>query len=142
LINYFHIGFTGTRNGMTEHQKGVLRGCLKEMASETEYTLVAHHGDCVGADKDFHDLCEELDIEIVIHPPTKSSARAFCYSTRIHKPKSYLARNRDIVNIAELVIATPDGPERTHSGTWSTVRYAISQDKVTTVIGPTSEEIF
>ena len=39
-------------------------------------------------------------------------------------PKPYLDRNRDIVDACEVLLATPDGPERLRSGTWSTVRYA------------------
>jgi len=38
--------------------------------------------------------------------------------------KPYHDRNRDIVDACDVLIATPDGPQRRHSGTWYTIDYA------------------
>lgn len=39
----------------------------------------AHHGDCMGADKQFHELAKELGATvIVVHPPEDDKKRAFC----------------------------------------------------------------
>jgi len=43
--------------------------------------------------------------------------------------KACLARNRMMVDRAEMVIAFPRGPEVLRSGTWATVRYARKENK-------------
>jgi hypothetical protein len=50
-----HIGFTGTRHGMTPAQRHAVSQLIAELAAGAAFT--AHHGDCVGADAEFHDLC-------------------------------------------------------------------------------------
>jgi hypothetical protein len=47
------FGFTGTRQGMTAEQKSVLRNLLGGGAGEF------HHGDCIGADSEGHDIADE-----------------------------------------------------------------------------------
>ena len=44
------IGFTGSRKGMTGEQAAVV---MRLLLSATE----GHHGDCVGADEQFHEMC-------------------------------------------------------------------------------------
>ena len=66
------VGFTGTRNGMTGQQNEAIRKWIaKNKPSEF------HHGDCVGADAEAHDLFEGAGAEIYIHPPIKRENRAF-----------------------------------------------------------------
>ena len=45
------MGFTGSRGGMPQRQKDVVRYLLTEM----QITRL-HHGDCIGADSDVHKL--------------------------------------------------------------------------------------
>jgi hypothetical protein len=125
-----NIGITGTRYGTTHEQlqEGVLI-ILREEPDEV------HHGDCVGADAEVHHAVG-YDQWIVKHPPTDSKYRAFCEGGIELEPKPYLARNRDIVDATELLLAFPDGPERKRSGTWSTVRYAAARNKPVTIIYP------
>jgi hypothetical protein len=43
----------------------------------------------------------------------------------LYKPKPPLARDRDIVNAVEFLIAAPKSDDQTlRSGTWTTIRYA------------------
>lgn len=115
------VGFTGTRQGMTDEQKAA----LDRLFSELEHDAVEfHHGDCIGADEEAHELAENYDFTIEIHPPDDDSKRAFCYTLVIHEPKPYLERNRHIVDATEVLVACPNGQEQLRSGTWSTVRYA------------------
>jgi len=93
--------------------------------------VLGRHGDCVGADAQFHDLLVERDIPIAIHPPMNDSARAFCSTgniVEVCESLSYLARNRMIVKQSEVLLATPrEGHEPAPArgqGTWSTVRFA------------------
>lgn len=115
------VGFTGTQLGMTDAQKAR----VDQLFAEFEYGAVEfHHGDCVGADEEAHDLAENHSFDLEIHPPDDDSKRAFCHAPVIHEPKPYLVRNRDIVDSTEVLLACPNGEERLRSGTWATVRYA------------------
>lgn len=122
-----HIGFTGTQKGMTERQREVIKALLTEQG----FSFVSHHGDCIGADSDFHDIiCLESDCQVVLHPCNIESKRAFCkleITDECHAPKDPLVRNRNIVNASGLVFACPgEKIMKVRSGTWSTVRYAQS----------------
>jgi hypothetical protein len=49
------IGFTGTRYGMTPDQRSAIARLIAETAGPEPF--FAHHGDCIGADAEFHELC-------------------------------------------------------------------------------------
>ena len=118
------VGFTGTRRGMTEVQRSAVREWLKKHRVEE-----AHHGCDRGADADFHELCGELGIPVVGHPPsdTKRVMRLTGFA-ELREPRPYLDRNEDIVESVEFLIATPrENYEELRSGTWATVRYATKQ---------------
>lgn len=72
------IGFTGTRRGMTSKQRETIyKVLLKNAVSEV------HHGDCIGADADMHELVSAYRQNaafprLIIHPPTLQGQRAFC----------------------------------------------------------------
>lgn len=114
------IGFTGTISGMSEAQRDKLTALLAELGASQ-----LHHGDCVGADADAHGIARSLDIAVVLHPPSNDKSRAFCQgSVEERPPRAYLDRNKAIVDVTEVLIATPWGPEQRRSGTWATIRYA------------------
>lgn len=116
-----HVGFTGTQEGMTTRQKQVVGGLLRTLKPTT-----VHHGDCIGADADFHDLARFLvnGVVVHIHPPINKSKQANCVGDFSEPRKDYLVRNRDIVDSSSVMIGTPKGPEELRSGTWSTIRYS------------------
>lgn len=66
------IGFTGTRQGMTERQKIALSDLLSSYAA-----AILHHGDAIGADAEAHEIAVGLGCAIVIHPPAVETQRAF-----------------------------------------------------------------
>ena len=115
------IGFTGTRKGMTELQIRELTEQLQKLQPQ-----VVHHGDCTGADAQFHDLVREHcpECRIVIHPPIASVLRAFKKGDKTRTPIPYLDRNKAIVEESRLLIAAPSSTQETRGGTWSTVRLA------------------
>lgn len=118
------IGFTGTRHGMNSTQLTNIRTFILTLKI-TEL----HHGDCIGADAEFHSLGETYNYKIIIHPPTDESLRAFKQGEILPK-KPYLARNRDIVDQTDLLIsAPPERFENKHGGTWYTIHYARKQNK-------------
>jgi hypothetical protein len=83
-----------------------------------------HHGDCVGWDKQAHDAAKAMGIRTVAHPPSNPSMRAYCEADDVRAPLPYLDRNKAIVAACDRLVAAPDRPEETRSGTWSTVRHA------------------
>lgn len=125
------IGFTGTSRGMRMVQKAALRDVLIIMSGEF------HHGDCVGADAEAHDIAVSLRFELVIHPPINPSKRAFKQAKTIRGPLDYLDRNKVIIDETEVLVAAPgETNERVRSGTWSTVRYARRRGREIIIIFP------
>jgi len=121
-----NIGFTGTQQGMTEKQKETIKKMISASYDDPSEQCIGHHGDCIGADKDFHDIMMSFNTSVVIHPPINSSKRAFCKGNKVTvlSPKDYLVRNHDIVDSTEYLIACPKGfEEELRSGTWATIRY-------------------
>lgn len=113
------LGFSGTQVGMTAKQQERLLWFLVELEPEQ-----VHHGDCIGADEQFHRLARSLGIYVVSHPPVDSHKRAYCQADEEREPKPYLIRNRDIVDESEAMLFAPkDDHEVLRSGTWSTIRY-------------------
>jgi len=131
------IGFTGTKKSMTPKQKKVFTFLISGKSGEF------HHGDCIGADAEAHDIIKKEDISIHIHPPEKNDHRAYKKgSAKMWEKRDYLARNKDIVEATEILIATPKGNEVLRSGTWATIRYAKKNDKIIYIIMPDGNVIY
>ena len=126
------IGMTGNRDGIFEQARETLIHILDNLEAHE-----AHHGDCVGADAEFHELAVKR-MPIIIHPPTNKTNRSFCEGAKeVLKPREYLERNKDIVDSSELLIAIPSTlTEYERSGTWSTVRYARTLGRPIIIIQP------
>lgn len=141
------IGFTGTRHGMSGQQCSQFYNVISQIP---ESYLELHHGDCIGADDDaaaiFDDLRNEPgespgEMRIVCHPPIDATHRAWNKrADETREPKSHFARNRDIVNETDLLIACPQYMEpitpEVRGGTAYTVNYARKQKKRVLVIRP------
>lgn len=116
------VGFTGTQIGMSEKQKVQFVQDL-ELLNPTEF----HHGDCIGADAEAHDIIRAFfpECRIVSHPPLKTNKRAYRKADEYRDAKEYLDRNKDIVNETDVLFAAPKSEEEElRSGTWSTIRYS------------------
>lgn len=128
------VGFTGARNGMTSKQWERVYALLHEAVPDQ-----FHHGDCVGADAQAHDIAEELEIYIVAHPPDIARGRAWRTVTADEErpTAAYLKRDHDIVDETDELIACPKGfTEERRSGTWATIRYAKRSNKKVTIVWP------
>lgn len=116
------LGFTGTQDGMTFPQKNtvaILLGLLQPVS--------VIHGDCVGADEDFHELTRRVlpHAEIRTRPSNIVELRAGCNADSIYPPQPPLKRDEMLVMDSDLLLATPKKRvEETRSGTWFTVRTA------------------
>lgn len=129
------IGFTGTQRGMTQEQADKVAELLVQ-ASE-KYSVTGHHGDCIGADHDFHKMLRLQGHRVWLHPPDNPDKRAFCDYDDLSAEIPYLDRNKEIVNSSKTLIATPgEHDEIVRSGTWSTIRYARDNDKPRVIVYP------
>lgn len=133
-----HIGFSGTRYGMTHEQGNKVALLLDEqieLASRAGHSVHAHHGDCEGADDSFHALCRDRQLWIVGHPPIVGRLRAFNKFDEERQPKPYLERNSDIVEDCSIIIAAPKHVRTAdRSGTWSTIRMACRHGREVIVV--------
>lgn len=125
------IGFTGNRYGLTSEQKDQIIVILNNYDN-----MIVSHGDCVGSDTDFHNLCinyrnehPNKKIRIDIYPPNNPILRAFNQPDLLMEQKPYLQRNLDIIKNSSILIACPidKNKEELRSGTWSTIRKARQQ---------------
>ena len=126
------IGFTGNRNGLNQEQKERILMILDKYDD-----IIVSHGDCVGSDTDFHNICINYKetyptkkIIITIFPPSNPTLRAFNKGDLLMKEKPYLQRNLDIIKNSNILIACPinKNKEVLRSGTWSTIRRAKKQN--------------
>jgi hypothetical protein len=128
------LGFTGTQKEMTEQQKLTVKMLFEKEGKGT----ILHHGDCVGADAEAHQIAAPLGYRIVKHPCDIDSKRANCWCYEgVWTAKAPIERNHDIVDCCHLLIATPKGfDEEQRSGTWATIRYAVRVRKEVIVVWP------
>ena len=131
------VTFTGTRKGMTPFQRELVRRLLEQLKPE-----YAFHGDCIGADAEFHDEVRRLcqNCHIIGFPCHFDSQRAFKDCDSLELPAPPLERNGRMVEEATVVIACPgEDHEVLRSGTWATIRRARKCPTVRRyfVIGPT-----
>lgn len=130
-----YIGFTGTQRGMTILQQRVVKELLPR-------EFVAIHGDCVGADADFHDIVrfDHPTARFIIYPSDLLNKRAHCtlWPGDICRPsRPALVRNKDIVGSSDWMIACPGEKQmKIRSGTWSTMRYAQKEDMRVVIVFP------
>ena len=126
------LGMTGSREGISENAIKQ----LEKFINETNISE-AHHGDCVGADMIFHNIVSQHGIKTIIHPPKNNKLRAFCKGDIINPEKEYIARNHDIVDCTDILLAFPvTKNEVLKSGTWATIRYAKKQNKEIIIMYP------
>jgi hypothetical protein len=132
IINRIAVGFTGTQKGMSQKQISAIQKILIHLP-----VACLHHGDCIGADAQIHQMAKKLDIQIVIHPPDDPRKRAYCQGSHYMAEKPYLIRNHNIVNSSDLLIAAPkEHQEILRSGTWATIRYGKKQNKKIQIFYP------
>lgn len=115
------VGFTGTKDGLSTDQLGVLEQLLARVPGAREL----HHDDSVGAADTAHLIARTLSWRIVVHPPTRSRrARGHLGDVRLD-PQDRSTRCDAIARACALLVACPADPaEQEHSDTWLTVRRA------------------
>ena len=110
------FGFTGTRKGMSQPQKNFVQALLKRHGGQL------HHGDCIGADAEAHELAKALGCHITVHPPANEEYRAHKAGDVILPPAGYDVRNAQIVLSSDVLIAAPANQLEV-GGTWRTINF-------------------
>lgn len=134
------LGFTGTRAGMKPKQAATFSSWInKHKAAIAEF----HHGDCVGSDVEAAERVA-LQTKAAIHtrPGKVDAMRAHFDHPRatIYPAKDFMARNRDIVDATDVLLATPaELAETLRGGTWSTIRYARKSGKRVVIVNINGE---
>lgn len=132
---YLSVGFTGAREGMTEHQKSTLAYFLRDF----QKPCVFRHGDNLGADYTAHSIAQKFGFPVIIHPPTETVLRGFASNAfSVLQPKDASERNKDIVDSSDRLFAAVlgDQMEFFRSESWAMVRYAVSAEIPVTIIYP------
>lgn len=107
---------------MTQAQKDRVKALLLELKPSR-----VNHGDCIGADAEFHALVKELlpECEVYVYPCIIHKKRAYCKGHFVFPADIPLARNKTIVNCSNELAACPnESEEKVRSGTWATIRHA------------------
>jgi len=132
------LGFTGSQKGMTAQQLSRFR-LLVDSFADMFMIKEFHHGCCIGADEQAHNMVVELypKITMHLHPGNIESKKAICEHSKkvLYLPIDNLARNKEIVNAVNVLIAAPaQNYEITRSGTWATIRDALRDKKQVLII--------
>lgn len=125
------LGFTGSRHGMSQNQREQFALAVSDL-QPVEF----HHGDCLGADEQAHDIVRLFcpDTRIVVHPPESDYLRAYKEGDIILESFGYIVRDRNIVDSTDALYATPyTDYYQPKSGSWFTIRYAGVKQKPCTV---------
>lgn len=121
------VGVTATRAGITDHQKRQVETLFRQFY-DIQGWMELHHGMCIGGDLQAHDIARNLfgsRVTIHGHAGVIERYRASCDCDVYYEPKWPPARNKDIVDAVQTMIALPgESEEVLRSGTWMTIRYA------------------
>jgi hypothetical protein len=132
------VGFTGTREGMSEFQLKEFRDRM--IMLKVGGSKILHHGGCIGADLEAHIVARALGFVMHVHPSNikHMQAKLRCGTWTVYlEEKKPLDRNKDIVKVCDILIAAPFTESEIHrSGTWATIRYARKKDKDHIIIYP------
>lgn len=143
--------FTGSEWPLTPNQSLALDRVISDEIMQHNVDKI-HHGGCKGADDEFHELLGRGNYNLWAHVEVwpghieRKRGKSTSYGVYrgknlwvIHQPEYTLTRNRLMVDVADRLIAAPDGVEVLRSGTWATVRYARKKHRPITFVWPNGE---
>jgi len=133
-----HVGFSGSREGMSKRQLDIVRHWLLEICMYPNAPIWFHHGDCIGADAEAHQIAKEYGYKIHLHPPLDPKYRANLGGecNIVEECWSYHGRNQRILKASQLLIATPKKVLSQGGGTWYTILKAIEWKIPRIVVDP------
>lgn len=136
-----HVGVTGTRYGCTLAQLSWLNTQLSSLdfTSSNSTPIVLHHGDCIGVDEETYGLAHERGWLTHAHPPDNPKWRAHTRPNNwTDEPLPYHTRDYVMVDSVRVLLAVPRASIKSlpRSGTWLTVRYALTRPGIDIRIAP------
>jgi len=134
-----HIGFSGTRYGMTLLQRRAVYRVFR-WYRDNRNAITVHHGSCVGADAEAHDIARMLGLSVALHPGVSAKGdspyRAECSmlpGERVWTPRHYFTRNAAIAACTGvLVAAAGDGTE--DRGTSHAISCAVKLERPVVIV--------
>ena len=134
-----HIGFSGTRYGMTLLQRRAVYRVFR-WYRDNRNAITVHHGSCVGADAEAHDIARMLGMAVALHPGVSakgdSPTRAECAmlpGERTWNPQGYSVRNAAIVACTGVLVAAPHGELPSH-GTNHAISCAVKLERPVVIV--------
>lgn len=133
-----HVGFSGSRYGMTEKQKPVVRHFLNHWRS-IGVDRIFRHGCCAGADFEADKIAREYLYKVAAHPGPRNSFDQYDAAKKLgvtfweeNERKGFHPRNVDIVMKSNILLTTPDAMSlnlQSRGGTWYTTRVGIERGR-------------
>lgn len=124
-----HVGYSGTRFGMSSAQRRAVARHLADIADIHRVPIVAHHGCCIGGDEEFHDLASDRSWHTHGHPGQDWPSGPLCARITcdvMENPQPRMRRNALIVAVSHVMIAAPlENEPQVRGGTWATIRMAL-----------------
>ncbi len=121
-----HLGFVGTRAGMTAAQLRSVRACFVDAVEDG--ARVFHHGDCVGADEEAYWMARDFELILVAHPAVmRHEFRARTVNDERREMATPPIRNEVLIEESDLLIAAPARDSNRHKRggvAWHAVRHA------------------
>jgi len=129
------VSVTGTRVGATEAQLAALHKVLSEQFAPG---AIFRHGDCVGVDSQAAQMAYTIGYRVIAHPgPDDSHFRANAPSHEVLPCQAFFARNRAMVDAADVLVVVPVSDcWQSRGGTWYTHDYAVKKKRPVIVIWP------
>lgn len=125
---------------MTDKQVESLDKVIGTLAKRFSTIGIFHHGGGAGSEERAALLARVKGLKVTAHPTTNVNHRSRRLSLTSHiimPPVDNALKNRNIVNISDLMIAAPyEEREVMRAGTWSTVRYTRLLAKPIIIIYP------
>lgn len=124
------IGFTGTREGMSDRQSTALAKLLANFAATSQIVYLLHGG-CHGSDEAARDAAIVLGVKTICYPGDVTQyVNNITINFECKQPIDYLTRNGIIVEQCDILIAAPlDMVPQRRGGTWYTIRKAQEYNK-------------
>ena len=135
-----HIGFSGTRYGMTLLQRRAVYRVFR-WYRDNRSAITVHHGSCVGADAEAHDIARMLGLAVALHPGYSDAERMASFAAecamlpgeRVWREQHYLKRNQVIAACVGVLVAAPHG-ERSSRGTNHAISCAVKLERPVVIV--------
>jgi hypothetical protein len=131
LADIKYLVFSGRRDDLSDSQKIMVVNFIRLIKFKC-----AFHGDCIGADGQFHDLVRENRKKawIEVYPSPYEAMRAFKEGDLTHEAMKAAERDKYMINQGEILLAAPPTKQPVKSGTWANISFAETCETIQKII--------